>query len=106
ASQHLSRRDVWPPVLTGQANCDMLLRRTDMSLRTRLQRLERNTVDVGCPACRDRRGRVALRIVERLPGGTGVVAADGREPCDQSGQILEQVMEVIETLVEPPAKST
>lgn len=36
----------------------LLLRRTVMSLRTRLQRLERNTVDAGCPVCRDRRGLI------------------------------------------------
>jgi hypothetical protein len=76
-----------------------------MSLRTRLQRLERNTVDAGCPACRDRRGRVALRIVERLTDGTVAVHAEELQSCVQCGQIPEQVIEVIETVVAPPTPS-
>ena len=76
-----------------------------MSLRTRLQRLERNTVDVGCPVCRDRRGRVALRIVERLPDGALAVRSEGPQPCVQCGQIPEQIMKVVETVVEPRTAS-
>jgi lysophospholipase L1-like esterase len=43
-----------------------------MSLRTRLQRLGPDTVEEGCPACRDRRGRIvwltaALLILALLP---------------------------------------
>jgi hypothetical protein len=76
-----------------------------MSLRTRLQRLERNTIDAGCPDCRDRRGRIALRIVERQPDGTMVAHSQEPQPCVQCGQIPEQIMEVIETVVETPTKS-
>jgi hypothetical protein len=89
----------------GEANCDMLLRRTDMSLRMRLQRLEQNDVDAGCPACRDRQGRIALRIVERRPDGTLAAHSEELLPCVQCGEIPEQVVEVIETAVEPRTKS-
>lgn len=71
-----------------------------MSLRTPLQRLERNMVDVGCPACRDRRGRVVFVTAQRLPDGT-VVAKEGElQPCACGGQVLERVIEVVETIVE------
>lgn len=79
--------------------------REPMKLRARLKRLERNTLDAGCPACRDRLGRIALRIVERLPDGTVTVHAEGPQPCVQCGQIPEQVIEVIESVVESPTGS-
>jgi hypothetical protein len=76
-----------------------------MSLRTRLQRLERNSIDVGCPACHDRRGRIALQIVEQLTDGTVAVPAEGPQPCVQCGQIPERVIQVVETVVAPPTPS-
>jgi hypothetical protein len=71
-----------------------------MRLRTRLQRLERNLVAAGCPACRDRRGLIVLRIVERFPDGSVAAEAEEPRPCVRCGQIPEQVMEVIETVVQ------
>jgi hypothetical protein len=75
-----------------------------MSLRTRLQRLERNTVDRGCPARRDRRGRIVLLTAERLPEGMVVPVENELCPCACCGQLLEQVIEVIESDgIHPPS---
>jgi hypothetical protein len=76
-----------------------------MSLRTRLQRLERNRVDAGCPACRDRRGRIVFRTAEPLPDGTLVWDQDEPQPCKRCGQISEQVIEAIVSVVESPTGS-
>jgi hypothetical protein len=46
-----------------------------------------------------------LRIVERLLDGTVAVHSEGPQPCVQCGQIPEQVMEIIETVMESPSKS-
>src|SRR5262249_36127716 len=42
---------------------------------------------------------------ERLPEGTVAVHSEEPQPCVQCGQIPEQVVEVIETAVEPCTKS-
>jgi hypothetical protein len=76
-----------------------------MSLRTRLQRLERNTVDRGCPACRDRRGKTVFLTAEQLPDGTVVAVEDEPQPCARCGQVPEQIIEVIESVVESPSGS-
>ena len=60
-----------------------------MSLRTRLRRLERNTVAEGCPACRDRRGRIVWLTAERLPDGTIVTRENEPQACTVCGQIPE-----------------
>ena len=73
-----------------------------MSLRTRLQRLERNSIDADCPACRDRRGQMFVRVAERLPDGTVADGDDLPQPCARCGQIPERVIQVVETVVEPP----
>ena len=52
-----------------------------MSLRTRLRRLERNTVAEGCPACRDRRGRIVWLTAERLADGTVVAVEKEPQAC-------------------------
>jgi hypothetical protein len=70
-----------------------------MSLRARLQRLERRKIEIGCPACRDRRGRIALVTARRLPDGT-VVAEEGEpQPCARCGQVPEQIIEVVKSVV-------
>lgn len=71
-----------------------------MSLRTRLQQLERYTVDRGCPACRDRRGRVVWVTAQRLPDGTVVVEKTELQPCARCGQVPEQVIVVVEEVAE------
>ena len=71
-----------------------------MKLRARLQRLERNTVAAGCPACRDRRGRIVLRTATPLPDGTVVWDEDEPKPCMRCGLIPEQIIEVVEVVVE------
>jgi hypothetical protein len=50
--------------------------RTDLSLRTRLRRLERYTVDAGFAACRDRCGPIVFLTAERRPDGTVVSVED------------------------------
>jgi hypothetical protein len=77
-----------------------------MSLRTRLQRLERNTADAGCPACRDRRGRIVLLRAEQQPGGTVAVVEGEPAPCTLCGQVPEQIVEVVETVVEAPTSES
>jgi hypothetical protein len=71
-----------------------------MSLRTRLQRLERHRVEEGCPACRDRRGRIVLWTAERLPDGTAVGVEKEPQACTRCGQIPEQILEVVLEVVE------
>jgi hypothetical protein len=76
-----------------------------MNLRARQKGLERNTVDAGCPTCRDRRGRIVLRTAEPLPDGTVVWDQDEPQPCQRCGQISEQVIEVIMSAVKSPTVS-
>ncbi|HEY7159180.1 MAG TPA: hypothetical protein VH575_34870 [Gemmataceae bacterium] len=76
-----------------------------MSLRTRLQRLERKVVDPGCPACRDRRGRIVFVMAQRLPDGTVVPQEEEPQPCARCGQVPEQIIEVIETVVDEPTNA-
>lgn len=71
-----------------------------MRLRRRLQRLEQQAVDAGCPACRDRRGRIVLRTAKRLPDGTVVTVEEEPQPCPRCGRIPEQIIEVVETVVD------
>ncbi len=73
-----------------------------MSLRTRLQRLERNAVDAGCPACRDRRGRIVWVTAQRLSDGTVVAEEAELQPCARCGQVPEQIIEVVECVVDTP----
>ena len=73
-----------------------------MKLHARLRRLERTTVDAGCPACRERRGRIVLLTGQRLPDGTLAPVEDEPMPCVRCGQVPEQIIEVIEG-IEPAA---
>jgi hypothetical protein len=77
-----------------------------MSLRTRLQRLERNTIDAGCPACRDRRGRIVFLTAERLPDGTVAVVEGEPAPCALCGEVPEKIIEVVERVVEAPTSES
>ncbi len=72
-----------------------------MRMRSRLDRLEQRVGSVGsCPACRDRLGCVVFTSVIRLPDGTVVPSDDGPKPCGACGQVVEQFIEIVETLVE------
>ena len=76
-----------------------------MRFRTRLQRLERSAFfDRGCPACRDRRGRVALVIREELADGTVTETKGTPPPCVKCGQIPECILVVIEEIVASPRR--
>jgi hypothetical protein len=77
-----------------------------MSLRTRLQRLERAQIDTGCPACRDRRGRIVLLTAEQRPDGTVAVMEGEPASCALCGEVPEQVIEVVETVVEAPTSES
>ena len=76
-----------------------------MKLRIRLQRLERSTVDLGCPACRDRRGRIVLVTAQRLRDGTVVAIEEEPQPCARGRQVPEQIIEVVETVVDEPTSA-
>ena len=75
-----------------------------MRLRARLERLERSKdIDRGCPACRARRGLIAIVDVTPLPDGTVAYPADVPEPCERCGVVPESVVEIVEVVVESPA---
>jgi hypothetical protein len=65
-----------------------------MRLRTRLHRLERSLVAVGCPACRERR-RIVQRTATSLPDGSVVWDVEEPPPCPRCDPIAEQIMEVV-----------
>jgi hypothetical protein len=71
-----------------------------MRARSRLGRLERLVGPPGCPACRDRRGRVVLVSATGLPDGTVVRTGERPQPCAACGQVPEQVIVVIEVVVD------
>jgi hypothetical protein len=70
-----------------------------VGLSSRLQRLEQRVGD-GCPACRDRRGRVVLVTSRSLPDGTVAYPEGEPGPCEHCGVVPEQVIEIVETVVE------
>jgi hypothetical protein len=68
-------------------------------LHSRLQRLGgRND---GCPACRDRRGRIVIVTSRRLLDGTTVPHGEWPTPCEQCGELPEQIIEIVEAVAEP-----
>jgi hypothetical protein len=71
-----------------------------MNLRARLRRLERTTIDAGCPACRERRGWTVLLTARRLPDGTVAPVEGEPQPCVRCGQVPEQIIAVVE-VIEP-----
>jgi hypothetical protein len=66
-----------------------------MRLRTRLEKLERQVGPLGCPACRERRGRHVLLTVKELPDGTLLPSPDQPPPCARCGQVAELVIQVV-----------
>jgi hypothetical protein len=72
-----------------------------LRLRSRLQTLERGVVNVhGCPACRNRRDRIALVDITQHPDDS-VTYADNVPPvCAACGQLPELVVEVVAAVVE------
>lgn len=76
-----------------------------MSLRTRLQRLERHLGNSGCPACRERCGLVVLLTARREPDGTVVCLDEWPRPCERCGQVPEQIIEVVESVIDEPINS-
>jgi hypothetical protein len=66
-----------------------------MRLRTRLHMLELRVGPLGCPACRDRRGRQLLLDVTQLSDGTILPAPDQPPPCAKCGQVPEFLIEVV-----------
>jgi DNA-directed RNA polymerase subunit RPC12/RpoP len=65
-----------------------------MRLRTRLQKLERSRTFAGCPTCRHRRV-IVLRTCTPLSDVTVVWDVDKPPTCTRCGQIPEQIIEVI-----------
>jgi hypothetical protein len=67
-----------------------------MRLRTRLRRLEQLIrVDLGCPACRSRRGQSVSVETQRQPDGTTTSLGDWPKSCDVCGKIPEMILEIV-----------
>jgi hypothetical protein len=75
-------------------------RRSLMSIRTRLQYLEQRVPETGCPACRDRFGRVVLVTTRQLADGTMLPTTKMPEPCSLCGQLPEEIIKIVEVVVE------
>jgi hypothetical protein len=75
-----------------------------LRLRSRLQSLERGVVSAhGCPACRQRRDRIALVDITQHVDDS-VTYADGAPPvCATCGQLPELVVEVVAAVVDDVA---
>ena len=72
-----------------------------LRLRSRLQSLERGVVHAhGCPACRQRRDRIALVDITQHSNDS-VISSDNAPPvCSACGQLPELVVEVVAAVVE------
>jgi len=72
-----------------------------MRLSSRLRRLElaAGGRDLGCPACRDRRGRIVLVTSQRLPDGTRAREGDWPAPCAACGVVPEQTLEIVKPIM-------
>jgi len=72
-----------------------------LRLRSRLQALERGVVHAhGCPACCQRRARIALVDIMQTPDG-GVVSPDDTPlVCAACGHVPELVVEIVAAVVE------
>ena len=76
------------------------------SLRGRLNRLERAILPSGgCPACRDRRGRVVVHTCRQMADGSMRPDGDAPQPCDVCGEAPEEVIEIVEVVVSTRAES-
>jgi hypothetical protein len=72
-----------------------------MKLRHRLHRLEQR-LPAGCPACRHRRGLVALVAVRQVPDEPTRTGEDAPRPCAACGDVPEQIIEIVEQVVALP----
>jgi hypothetical protein len=68
-------------------------------LNARLRRLEQIEGVGGCPACRDRRGRVAVHTYRQMADGSVRPHGDAPQPCDVCGEVPEEVIEIVEVVV-------
>jgi hypothetical protein len=71
-----------------------------MRLHNRLRRLEQQAPEGACPACRHRRGLVALVTARELPDGSTVPERGGPEPCARCGGVPERIIQIVEVVVE------
>jgi hypothetical protein len=74
-----------------------------MRMKGRLQRLERAAGvgrDEGCPACRDRRGRIVFATSQMMPDGTTVPQGDWPAPCEACGGVPEFTIEMVRPVVQ------
>jgi hypothetical protein len=67
-------------------------------LNARLRRLEATVAAAGCPAGRDRRGRVVLRTTRQSAEGK-VLSDDEPRPCGLCGEVPEEDIEIVEVVV-------
>jgi hypothetical protein len=70
-----------------------------MKLRHRLVRLEQR-LPAGCPACRHRRGLVALVTVREEPDEPAALPEGAPLQCAVCGNVPEQIIEIVEQVVE------
>ena len=54
--------------------------------------------DNGCPACRDRRGRIVFTTSQRMPDGTTTPEGDWPAPCEACGVVPERILEMVKPL--------
>ena len=72
-----------------------------LRLRSRLQTLERSVVSVhGCPACRQRRDRIALVDITQNLDDSVTYPDDMPPVCAACGHVPELVVEVVAAVVE------
>ena len=75
-------------------------------MHNRLRRLEQTVPELGCPACRGRRGRIVMIRAKRLPDDT-LAYPDGRPaPCERCGKVPEFVVEIVEPAASASEEAT
>lgn len=73
-----------------------------MAVRTRIRRLlteaQRLGLDAGpgCPACRERQGRIVIATSRRLADDTIEPVADHPAACSRCGRVPEMIVEFVE----------
>jgi len=65
----------------------------------RIRRLEQALPHSGCPACRDRRGRIVMVDSRRRADGTPRHPEGRLAPCERCGQTPEFIIQIVETVV-------
>jgi hypothetical protein len=79
-----------------------------MRMNGRLRRLERAAgvgPDDGCPMCRDRRGHIVFTTSQRMSDGSTIPEGDWPLPCEQCGEIAEQIIEIVKPIVDAEGKA-